>query len=71
MDENYRASEFKTDAKKAFLSGFNRTIREKIFSKCWSPELYVVEGIKESIVTLSLKTEKISNFMLANYLMPR
>lgn len=71
VDENYEVNEFKTDSKKMFLFGFNRTIREKIYSKCWSPELYIVDGLKECIANLNLKTEKNSNYWIANYLMPK
>lgn len=71
IDETYRVNEFKTDPKKLFLFGFDRTIREKIFLRCWSPELYFVDGVKDYIVNLSLKTEKTSSYVITNYLMPR
>lgn len=71
IDETYRVNEFKTDPKKLFLFGFDRTVREKIYTKCWSPEMFVVDGTKEIIINLSLKTEKTSSYIITNYLMPR
>ncbi len=53
------------------MCGFNRTIREKIYSKFWSPELYILDGQQASIVHISLKTEKSYNYNISNFLMPR
>lgn len=33
--------------------------------------MYVVDGVKEYIINLSLKTEKTSSYIITNYLMPR
>lgn len=55
IQENFRFNNFKQDQKKSYLFGFNRTIREKIYSQFWSPELYIIDGLKEQIINISLK----------------
>ena len=71
IDEDYRVYDYKTDPKKMFLFGFNQTIREKLFLKCWSPELYILDGLREVRTTLSLKAEKTNSYIIANCLMPK
>jgi hypothetical protein len=71
IDDSYRVSNFKQDQKKNFLFGFNRTIREKIYSHFWSPELYVIDGLNVQIVNIVLKTEKSPSYSMSNFLMPR
>lgn len=46
IDDSIRINEFKVDPKKLFLFGFDRTVREKIYVKFWSPEMYIIDGIK-------------------------
>lgn len=71
IDERYRTSDFKFDGKKIYLCGFNRTIREKIYTKFWSPEFYILDGNQSNIVHISLKTEKNYSYNISNFLMPR
>lgn len=52
-----RVREFKSDHKRNYLFGWDRTIRERIYvPHCWSPELQIIAGGKLYLVYTALKT---------------
>jgi beta-xylosidase len=67
-----RVREFKSNHKRNYLFGWDRTIRERIYvPHCWSPELQIIANGKLYLVYTALKTEKSNNYNIGNFLIPK
>jgi len=64
--------EFKSNYKRQYLFGWDRTIRERIYlPHCWSPELQIVTGERLYLVNTALKTDKSSHYNMGPFLIPK
>jgi hypothetical protein len=72
LEEEMRVREFKSDHKRNYLFGWDRTIRERIYvPHCWSPELQIIVAGRLYLVYTALKADKSSSYNMGNFLIPK
>ena len=72
LEEDLRTREFKTDQKRQYLFGWDRTLRQRIYvPHCWSPELQIVAGGRLHLVNTALKAEKSNLYNISRFIIPK